>query len=405
MLRTVDAAAEAVAQPAPEPAWAGSAGGRTRVLFVLPELKGGGAQRVALALLSELDRNRYDVGLLVLGGDGYELSSAVPADVRLHYPPRALKLLGSWGGRLYTAWLGRRYDVLVAALEMRATFCTHFAARLLRKPAVLWVHIAFDRWAVGLSRKHARRCRTAYRDIPHVVFVSDRAREGMQHWLGHGGAGWRTIPNMFSAEAYARAAGTVPQGPAGAVLARMRSRPAVIGIGRLEERKGFDLLVAAAGRLAARGLDFDLVILGEGKLRNALVEQARREGIAERVFMPGYVPNPLDWLKAASVYVLSSRVEGLPTTIIEAMTVGTPVVATDCPAGPRELLKDGTVGLLVPMDDVDAITDAVEQLLRSDELRRQCITAGHERARDFAPERVLQQWDAVIGDALAAGSR
>lgn len=374
---------------------------RRRLLFVLPELKAGGAQRVVLGLLGELDPARHDVALLVLDPSQDALVRAVPPQVRLLAPPAPLQRLGSWGAKWATWWHGRRADVLIAGLEMRATFCVHWAARRLKRPAIGWVHIAFDSWARGLSRKHARRCRQVYADLRHVVFVSRRAEDGMAAWLGHRQAGWRTIPNLFSADGYARAAtvGALAT-EAAACLEAMARRPTLLGLGRLEPRKGFDLLVDAFAAARQRGLEADLVILGEGREREALRARAEGHGIAGHVHLPGHVANPLDWLRAARLYVLSSRIEGLPTTIIEAMTVGTPVVATDCPAGPRELLLDGRVGPLVPMDDPPALAEAILAVMHDDARRQRCIDAGLARARDFAPPAVVAAWEALLADVL-----
>lgn len=370
---------------------------RKRLLFVLPNLDGGGAQRVTLSLLRALDPARYELSLLVLKGPG-ALSPYVPSQVRV-IRDRWWQRAGLLGARLAVMFHGRRHDLIVAALEMRTTFCVHRAALYLGKPAILWVHIAFGMWAKGLGARQLRRSRAAYRDIAHVVFVAEGARRSMAEWLGFEGAHWRVIPNPFTAASYA---GPAAQGPFAELRQRMGRRQTLIGIGRLEGRKGFDLLIEAAGRLVHEGIDVDVVILGEGKLREELAEKARALGIGDRVFMPGFVHDPLEWLSAASVYVLSSRLEGLPTTIIEAMTVGTPVVATDCPSGPRELLDGGRTGVLVPMDDVDALCQGIRRVLQDPALRARLVEAGRQRACDFEPVQVAAQWEQLLAEVLAA---
>lgn len=365
---------------------------RRRLLFVLPNLDGGGAQRVTLSLLRAFDPARYEISLLVLKGRG-ELSPYVPPQVRAIYPSVWLQRGGLLGARLAVCLHGRNHDVLIAALEMRTTFCVHGAAKWLGKPAILWVHIAFGMWAKGLGARQIRRSRAAYRDIPNVVFVAEGARRSMAEWLGFEQPGWRVIPNPFNPAGYATSELT---GAQSALRERMSRRRTLIGIGRLEKRKGFDLLIDVAAKLVREGIDVDVVILGEGKLREELAERAQALGIGDHVFLPGFVHDPLEWLRAATVYVLSSRLEGLPTTIIEAMSVGTPVVATDCPSGPRELLDGGSAGLLVPMDDPEAIAAAIRRVLASDALRTELIDAGHRRARDFEPANVVTKWDGIF---------
>jgi glycosyltransferase involved in cell wall biosynthesis len=368
---------------------------RRRLLFVLPDLDGGGAPRVALALLAAMDAQRYQISLLNLGRRGAVLEPQIPAHVRLLHRPRWLPG-GLVGARLATLWHGRDQDLLVAGVEMRATFCVHYAARLLRKPSIAWVHIAFEHWARGFGERHRRRSRAAYTAIDELVFVAEGARASMRRWLGRDKPGWRVIPNLFNPAAYAQGSLDATQQR---VLQRMRQRPSVIGIGRLETRKGFDLLLSACAKAIAAGADFDVVILGEGGLREALHAEARSLGIADRVSLPGYVANPLVWLQAATLYLMSSRLEGLPTTILEAYACGTPVIATDCPSGPSEMLAGGA-GVLVPVDDAGAMADAIGLLLQSPQRRQALADKGRRALQRYLPEAVLPQWDAAIDQAL-----
>ncbi len=372
---------------------------KIRLLFVVPDLKGGGAPRVTLSLLGALGQRRYDLSLLNLGRRGEVLEAQVPRDVRLLRRPRWLP--GLVGARLATLWHARRQHLLIAAVEMRATFCVHFAARLLRKPAMAWVHIAFEDWVRGFGERHHRRSRAAYAAIGPLVFVAEDARASMRRWLGDDRAHWRCIPNLFDAGAYP--AGT-PDPAQRALMARMQRGASVVGIGRLEARKGFDLLIAACALARNGGADFDLVILGEGALRPALLAQARDLGIGDRVFLPGHVDNPLPWLQAATLFVLSSRLEGLPTTIVESFWAGTPVVAADCPCGPREMLADGA-GVLVPMDDAPGMAVAIADLLDDPAARTRLAHAGRAALTRYAPSTVLPQWESAIAQALGTMPR
>lgn len=362
---------------------------KIRLLFVISDLGGGGAQRVTLALLAYLDRRRYDITLLVLAARG-ALSSTVPADIRvIHLPPlRWLRL-----GQLMTLWLALFSDVLVATMELRTTYYVHRASTWLRKPAVLWVHIAFGEYVTGLGQRHQRRSRAAYLAIPNVVFVAEGARRSLASWLGREHEQWRVIPNLFSADAYDRSTAAVTAIPE---LQALAGKPVVLGAGRLEFRKGFDVLIDAAVLLKQRGVDFHLVIIGDGEQRASLSLRAERAGVGDRLLLPGFTARPLDWMRAATVYVLSSRLEGLPTTIIEAFACGTPVVASDCPSGPAELLDHGRAGLLVAVDDAVAMADALQEMLGSEALRQRFSNAARERLQCFRPELVCGQWDEMI---------
>ena len=138
--------------------------------------------------------------------------------------------------------------------------------------------------------------------------------------------------------------------------------PVILAVGRLTAQKAFDVLIQAFAQVrknhAAR-----LVILGEGEERSALETMTREFGLAQDISMPGFVLNPYPCMAHASCFVLSSRWEGLPTVVVEALSLGTPIISTDCPSGPREILMDGMYGTLVPVDDVPALATAIEATL------------------------------------------
>jgi glycosyltransferase involved in cell wall biosynthesis len=138
--------------------------------------------------------------------------------------------------------------------------------------------------------------------------------------------------------------------------------PVVLGAGRLTRQKDFATLLRAFA-LVRQDSQARLVILGEGEERKALEALAMDLGIAEDVALPGFTVNPYAAIARAAVFVLSSRWEGLSNVLIEAQAVGTPVVATDCPSGPREVLLDGEAGLLVPVGGPEAMAEAVRRVL------------------------------------------
>jgi len=138
--------------------------------------------------------------------------------------------------------------------------------------------------------------------------------------------------------------------------------PVIMGVGRLGQVKGFDVLLQAFARVR-KHRHCRLLILGDGRLRAELEALAARLGVADDFALPGFDPNPYRYLTRAALFVLSSRREGSPNALTEALALGTPVVSTDCPSGPRELLADGEVAPIVPVDDVEALAAAMERTL------------------------------------------
>jgi len=150
--------------------------------------------------------------------------------------------------------------------------------------------------------------------------------------------------------------------PSEVTLINDKQLPLIVGVGRLVEAKGFRILIRAVAKINPTH-PVKLVIAGQGADLDYLQSLATELGIREHVSFPGFVANPLPLMKQASVYVLSSYLEGMPNALLEAIASGTPVVATDCPTGPREVLDDGKIGALVPMGDVDAMANAIIEVL------------------------------------------
>jgi glycosyltransferase involved in cell wall biosynthesis len=138
--------------------------------------------------------------------------------------------------------------------------------------------------------------------------------------------------------------------------------PVVLGVGRLTGQKAFSVLIEAFARVR-KSQPARLVILGEGEERPMLEALIRQLGVEQDVDLPGFVSNPYTYMAHAALFVLSSRWEGLPTVLVEAMSLRTPVIATDCPSGPREILRDGQYGQLVAVDDPRALALAIQNSL------------------------------------------
>ena len=167
--------------------------------------------------------------------------------------------------------------------------------------------------------------------------------------------------------------------------------PVVLGIGRLHRQKDFPTLLSAFARVRAQR-PVRLVILGKGKLRAELEMLARTLGIAADVAMPGFVENPYAYMARAAVFALSSASEGLPTVLIEALSCGCPVVSTDCPSGPAEILDGGAYGPLVPVGDDAALAQAICATLDHVPPREKLI----ERAQFFSVDRAVEQYCRVL---------
>ena len=167
----------------------------------------------------------------------------------------------------------------------------------------------------------------------------------------------------------------------------------LLAVGRLVEQKGFDRLIAAFASISRKYPRWDLIILGEGHLRGALEMQALALEVSERVHMPGLVGNVGDWFESADIYVLTSRFEGFPNTLLEALAYGLPAVAIDCDVGPRDILSHSVDGLLVSQDDPEALVSALEQLMSDSEMRQRFARRAPEVLKRYSVAQIATMWE------------
>lgn len=292
------------------------------------------AKSPALAELPE------QVRLLPLGR-GHYLTSIVPlARYLRRNQPQALLAAKERAGRaaLLARWLATWRGRLVLRIG------TTPAAALQQAPC--WRRWAWQ-WPMRLS----------YPYYHAIVAVSGGVADNLAAWSGLPRQRIEVLPNpVVTPRIYAQA-----RQPAPHAWLEDKTVPVIMGSGRLTRQKGFDVLLAAWAKLPQPRPR--LIILGEGQKRQALAQQARQAGMADQLLLPGYVNNPYAWLARADLFVLASRWEGSPNVLTEALALGVPVVATDCPSGPREILEGGRVAPLVPVDDIPGLATAISRVL------------------------------------------
>lgn len=173
----------------------------------------------------------------------------------------------------------------------------------------------------------------------------------------------------------------------------------LVAVGRLTEQKGFDLLIDAFARLAARFPDWNLVIFGEGPERSRLEAMVRAHELRQRIYLPGNTRRHAEWISAASMFVLPSRYEGFANVVGEAMQAGLAVVASDCDFGPGEMIEPEVSGLLVPPEDCAQLATALSRVMSSGTLLRQLGNNAKRRAALFDERIILDRWLSLIASA------
>jgi glycosyltransferase involved in cell wall biosynthesis len=179
----------------------------------------------------------------------------------------------------------------------------------------------------------------------------------------------------------------------------------ILAAGRMTPQKGFDYLVEAFAPVARSHPDWNLKICGSNGVHRPKIEALVAEaGLQDRVDLAGPTGDLAGEMERASIYVLSSRFEGFPLVLIEAMAKGMAVVAFDCPTGPRDIVRDHENGLLIPHKDIAALSAGIAEMIEDEELRRRCGAAAVDAARDYTMAAIGPRWDAMLHELLQAKS-
>jgi glycosyltransferase involved in cell wall biosynthesis len=324
------------------------------VVIYLPDLGGGGAERLHIGLAVKFMEAGLTVTFLLNQQKG-ELLPQVPSGckvetLRANRQLRALPKLASYLRRVQP-------DVLIANTE-HMNVMSVFARGLARVPTriIAIQHNNFSEQS-KLPNWQFRFLAPLYRMVlpfaDAIVAVSGGVADNLAKSTGLSRSGMTVIYNGVVTADFNERASAEPDHP---WLAD--DKPLVLGIGRLVRQKDFATLIAAFANIK-NSSSARLMILGDGPMRDELVNLTRSLGLEDRVCLPGFVENPLPYLRRATLFVLSSRFEGFGNVIAEALACGTPVVSTDCPHGPFEILDGGRYGDLVPVGNPEALGRAI----------------------------------------------
>ncbi|MEZ0491361.1 glycosyltransferase [Kineococcus sp. TBRC 1896] len=371
-----------------------------RVLVIEGALRDNGGLRVS----ADLARRWQDLGARVR----FLVLEDVAPDGPMHEPdPRLDVRWGSRGVRRFrsaaprvlanTLRHARRADVVVSGSEVGYGLLLGWAAaRVARKPFVVLVQSSLPRAVAAWTPARLRPLLTqVHQRVDAAVCVSpglvpDVLEVGLDASRVH-------AVDVGIDVAATRAAVEAAGGPRRPASGRTR----VLAAGRLAEQKGFDVLLDALARVVAAGGDVELVLVGAGDLDADLRDRADLLGIADRVEFAGHRDDLPSLLAGADLFVLSSRYEGNGSLVLlEALAVGAPVIATDCPTGPRYVLRDGRLGDLVPVEDSAALADAVLAFLADPEPLRRKAAGGPGRAMDFDQERAAAVSAQILADLV-----
>ena len=350
----------------------------------------GGAQRVVSNLCSGWVRVGWDVHLIVVSGD-YP-TFPIPAEVKQHRLAARHKrrgLLGVWDNWQHVRALGRvvTAEGLDAVLAVSAVANIHLAQADLpeRVVRVGSEHSYPAHFPLPLYKEWFRRC--AYPRLDAIVTPTSEAAE----YLGQAYPRARTlgIPNWLT--------WPLPKGDGSASAAMGRTgRKTFIACGRFDKLKGFARLIMMFDGLKQRLPDWDLVIVGDGEDRALLEAQVDQAKIRDRVFFPGWVADMDSVFRSGDLFVFPSVSEGFALVLAEAMACGLPCISYDCKVGPAEIIRDGVDGVLVPVGDETAFSDAMLRLAMDDPERRRLAEKGPAILERLSEAAIQPLWQKVL---------
>jgi glycosyltransferase involved in cell wall biosynthesis len=368
-----------------------------RITLAISTFDIGGAQRVMALMANYWAAQGHDVALVSLSPqskDWFELHHLVKrvslnllsasAHLGRALCQNALRVL-----RLRDELRQLRPDVVISFMDT-TNVLTILASHGLGIPVIVSERIDPRQHAIGLAWNTLRSL--LYRRADALVVQSPALRD----WAREVAVDARVhvIPNPIN---------PVFNGTATAARCRETGHT-VVAMGRLVRQKGFDLLIEAFARCAGQHPDWSLVILGEGEERLNLESLISAVGLQDRVRLAGKVPDPGPTLGQADLFVLSSRFEGFPNALIEAMTCKLAVISTDCPCGPRDIIHDGVDGLLIPPEDVNALAKSMDHLMSNPLERQRLGASAMEVAERFGIEKIMGMWDELVAHICRVGT-
>ena len=372
-----------------------------KLTLIISSLSAGGAERVMSLLANYWAAKDWKITLLTFD-DGteapfYELNS------RICHLPLAIAgdspnlFIGIWNNlkriqTLQSAIAESKPDAVISFVD-QANVLTLLATRLLNVPVIVSERVDPALYSIGRTWEQLRRWTYPWAD--RLVVQTKGA-------LSYFSSGQQTcvciIPNPVLLPTWGKNTSDKPL--VGRTSAKDATARSLIAMGRFTKQKGFDLLLQAFARLKYIHSEWTLTILGDGELRTELESLRDSLGLSSQVYLPGVVRNPHKVLMQADIFVMSSRFEGFPNALCEAMACGLPVISTDCPSGPREIIRDGVDGILVPNEDTEALAAGMDRLMSNEAERKRLSDRAPEVVERFSLEKIMGMWEKLLAQVV-----
>jgi glycosyltransferase involved in cell wall biosynthesis len=365
---------------------------KKEIAFLIPSMAGGGAQKVTLLLANELCKRGWDISLLIANAEG----------VYLKRLDKNIKIIS----------LGKRNisgNVFEIARYLKRSRPALFFSSMTYVNVIAGISVILSNYKGKIffsehsnpSTRNANNknlinkiitflAKMVYKKADAVICVSQGVKDELNRVINNLKTSVvinNPIENFFKKGKY------------------NHDKLRIISMGRLDKEKNFSLLIEAfsivLNRVPFYQQNAELYILGEGPERDNLVLLISALKLQDKIFLPGFVENPEDLLSSADLFALCSNREGFPNVLVEALSCGLPVISTDCPSGPSEILQEGKFGKLIPVNDKESLANAIIETINTPNVNS-TMEERMRRANDFSVESIVDQYESLFKDILEA---
>ena len=337
-----------------------------KLVFLHKDLVIGGVEKVLLNLLKNLDRSKCNIKLILFEKKG-ELISEIPSDIEVIYLKKQyltqkntffIKVFKTIKNILSYLWQLKKIvkkDEILLNINIR-NIVINGSIYFFKNKKLGWIHgnILNDYGKIQEKFNYL-----LFDQYIKIFNISQQGKKDFDEKFPKLKNKNRLLYNSFDIDTIIKKSNNK----------NLQDKDYLVTIGRLDFEKGFDLLLEAIFLLKKEGLNEKVYIIGDGKERKNLEKKIKDLNLEKNIFLLGFKTNPYPWLKNAKLYILSSRGEGLPTVLIEALSCQKAIVSTDCRCGPNEILNKGEYGLLVNSENVESLKKGIKKLILNDNLR------------------------------------
>lgn len=372
-----------------------------KILFLIYNLDGGGAEKVLLKILEKIDKNKFKIDLFLIKKEGVYLkefeTKFKDITIRTPYDNLSKNKLLNWiqyklkykkvrkslkNPEIFKEFIKEKYDTQIAFLEGMSSI---YLSKTECKNKIAWVHVDLEKHRTMPIDKE----REIYKNYNKIICVSNQAKNSFDKIYPEYSNKSTVIYNPIDKDEIIKKSNEEVE--------KFRDKNIVtfIAIGRLNEQKGFDILLKAHKLLKDENLENNIVILGEGTERKNLEKYILENDLEKSVKLLGFKKNPYPYLKQSDIYILSSRYEGYSLTVAEALVLNKAIISTRC-IGPMELLENGKYGLMCNSEDIYQLKECMKKFILNKKLREESEEKTKIKSKEMQMKSIIEKIENMI---------